>query len=1058
MKGTVVKKSFLYAFKIVNWLLRLIYLALAVAIIFLAAYYFGHELLFSLRGGDAASNLSIIHWFDNWFPRVPLWYPLQGGGVSLLYGYHFLSHLAAVILSRLTSIALENSYQVLGFLSVPLTSLGIYFFVWTRLKNQTTALVASFFYFLSPISWVWLFDWGFFGESVSYLFIPPALIFFDLFLCSVLARKFDFKSRLWFLLAVIFLVLLWITHALSFLGIIFFFPFYGLFYAFLSSKGKRIKNAAVSILVVFIFLAFTYLLASFHEINFQYYSLQAGTAGSASKEFFFKDASEWYFKPFLNLEEIPVENRRFAERNVSFAVPIWSLALLGLITSFWYSKKVFVIGVFSALNFLFVFYPAPVWRILNLTGAQHYRPLIISLRIFLPILAAFGVAAIPRLFWSVVFWWRRFLGKNISKVFHLIQLTLISVSTLALSVFVIIFFRYYSSQEPPAVRYGPYTLDFEMIDDSDWPYACPSEQNPFLPNICRLAKKPSVQKARLSGLCETWMAEGKSLIIPEFCAEGPPESGLNVLAQECMSGRVKQNYRVFCDAVVFPLTKVADIKTWPKFRLEADASIYQSGLATELLELKEEDATRIDVSPNLGGVTQSFNMNNFADSMLNLWGYQSSLNHSYWGYQQNVFYGKSEKTPVSLYNVAKWYGTQYVLLNTMDPSENFQRDPDNWEMVRPGIFHFKPTLKLYSYSTTKPLVLLIGSNKLAAYEIFFKLANEGVLSYDEAFLVLGKENIDDYSLKELNIFDALVLYGYSYKRQNKAFKLLDEYIEKGGSLYLSTGWQFYDRDWKIEKAPDFFPITSLTWSSDLETSSEFKIEDLSYADIDASKFGQLAWSGKSWGVSLPSEIRPWAKTVLSVSGYPIVVKGDYGEGKVVWSGLNWMGHISTYDNNPEEIKFLNAVFGFLLPSEDIDEESAGRSIIMTRDYPDKIEFTFSESLSPGALYFRESYHPDWKATIISGNRRTKLPIYKSGPLYKIVKTPPMKAGDKIIFEYSNGIRGVLANLVSLTTALLLIFYLIRGKRIIKLVVKVFGASHRRITTRTIKLIKWEEEE
>lgn len=1003
---------------------------MAVAIIFLVAYYFGKDLLFGLRGGDTANNLSIVNWFNHWFPRIPLWYPLQGGGVSLLYGYHFLAHLDTVILHRLTGLTLENSYQLLGFLSVPLTSLGIYFFVWTRLKNQTVALISSFFYFLSPIAWVWLFDWGFYGESVSYLFIPPTLIFFDLFISAVFKRQFDFKFRLWLLLGAVFLVLLWFTHALSFLGIILFFPFYGVLYPLISSKNLRLKNTVLATFLVFVFLAVTYLLGAFHEINFQYYSLQSKNAGSASKEFFFKDASEWYLKPFLSLEEIPITNRRRAEQNVAFAVPIWILALLGLAASFWISKKLFIIGIFSALNFLFIFYYGPVWKFLNLTGAQHYRPLIIPLRIFMPILAAYGVFAVPHLFWSLIFLWRRRLRGVLAQIVLTFQSLLVAVSAIILAGTIIMLFRYYSYLKPPSVRYGPNSLDFSIVVDDKWPYLCPSENNQFEPEICFLPKKDKFQLSILSTLCSSLKGETSP---PDYCAREPSSKALTDLAKKCDDDTIEKENNILCGAVAQSLEKKLNFRNWPKPKIMADSSSLIPGIYKDYLKSKgSQENVRVDISPNLGGLTQSFNLNNFSDSMINLWGYQSSLNHSYWGYEQQTFYGK-DRSPSSIYNTAKWFGTQYVLLNSdADPLENFKQDPKNWELITKGVFRLKSEIKLYSFSTKKSTVLVIGSEKLAAYETFFRLANESVLSYDDAFLVMGKDNIDDYSLSELQRFDGLILFGYSYKNRNNAFKMLDNYLKSGGKIYLSTGWQYSDKDWQIKDAPPFFPITDLSWSTDVKLRSIYKTEDNSFADFDTAKFSPPIWGKDPWGVSLPTNVRPWAKVILRLDGRPLVARGDYVSGKIVWSGLNWMGHISSYNNNLEEIKFMRGVFKSLFETPAKEEAEETNEVDMKRDFPDRIEFTFKKDFKAGGkLYFRESYHPDWKAYALTSKGKKKLEIYRSGPLYKLVMLPEIKIQDKVVFEYDNGLRGIIAVLISALTLIFLIFYIFLGQKFLK---------------------------
>src|SRR3990167_1062836 len=114
---------FNYLIKFIEIIFRSVYLLFALALIILSSYYFGNTIIDGVTGGDTAYNFSVIYWFDHWFPKIPLWYPLQGGGVSIVYGYHFLAHLGTVLVSRASGLTLENSFQMLSFVSVLLVSL-----------------------------------------------------------------------------------------------------------------------------------------------------------------------------------------------------------------------------------------------------------------------------------------------------------------------------------------------------------------------------------------------------------------------------------------------------------------------------------------------------------------------------------------------------------------------------------------------------------------------------------------------------------------------------------------------------------------------------------------------------------------------------------------------------------------------------------------------------------------------------------------------------------------------------------------------------------------------
>ena len=174
--------------------------------------FLGFTYFSGLRGTDSLNALSYVYWFDKWFPRIPYWNPLQNGGIVPVWGYPQLAHFFVIIIHKIFNISLLSSFQILGFISLPLTSLGMYLFVWVRLKNQTLALIAAVFYLLSPISWVWLFTWGFYAESIACIFIFPTFLFYDIFYQNFIKGKITWKGRIGLLFAVIFLALAFLAH------------------------------------------------------------------------------------------------------------------------------------------------------------------------------------------------------------------------------------------------------------------------------------------------------------------------------------------------------------------------------------------------------------------------------------------------------------------------------------------------------------------------------------------------------------------------------------------------------------------------------------------------------------------------------------------------------------------------------------------------------------------------------------------------------------------------------------------------------------------------------
>ena len=84
--------------KSINIIVRLAFLFISVAIVFGVAYLLGHVFFHGLRGNDSFNALNNIHWLDRFFPKIPYWYPLQGGGVSFTWGYPLLSSILPVVM------------------------------------------------------------------------------------------------------------------------------------------------------------------------------------------------------------------------------------------------------------------------------------------------------------------------------------------------------------------------------------------------------------------------------------------------------------------------------------------------------------------------------------------------------------------------------------------------------------------------------------------------------------------------------------------------------------------------------------------------------------------------------------------------------------------------------------------------------------------------------------------------------------------------------------------------------------------------------------------------
>ncbi|NIN65620.1 MAG: hypothetical protein GTO63_13185, partial [Anaerolineae bacterium] len=177
--------------------------------------------------------------------------------------------------------------------------------------------------------------------------------------------------------------------------------------------------------------------------------------------------------------------------------------------------------------------------------------------------------------------------------------------------------------------------------------------------------------------------------------------------------------------------------------------------------LPVDEGIRLDISPYQGQLVQRLNIYSDA-SQVNTYAFQLSLIHGMWGYQQGVFYSREYGSPAALNDLAQWFGVEFVIVHPdIDPIEKYvQAGWDRvWSDREVEIWRF-PDRTGMATATSRPSLLVVGKSDADAFMNVFRVANEGMLGYEEALLVQGKARIDAYDLDELRRFDAVILYGY----------------------------------------------------------------------------------------------------------------------------------------------------------------------------------------------------------------------------------------------------------------------------------------------------------
>jgi hypothetical protein len=239
--------------------------------------------------------------------------------------------------------------------------------------------------------------------------------------------------------------------------------------------------------------------------------------------------------------------------------------------------------------------------------------------------------------------------------------------------------------------------------------------------------------------------------------------------------------------------------------------------------------------------------------------------------------------------------------------------------------------------------------------------------------VQGGPYVDDYSAQDLAQFDEVLIYGGQAHDSARAFALLNGYVKSGGGLIVEASGSRLASSSGINEP---IPITGAT-PHDVNGDWQFTSVRSPITDgIDFSSFGPPLYSGGPWTVSAASGVRSWAQTVVSSAGNSVVVAGQFGQGRVVWSGLNLPFHVDSY-KSAEESRFLTTAMAWASRSNnDVAAISSAHE-----DGPQQMTINV-DSKARGVL-FKESWFDRWHA-YVNGRHVDVLP---AGPGFMYILLP-----------------------------------------------------------------------
>lgn len=932
---------------LLSLLFKIAIFVLAVFVVFLTVYLFFYKLFSEgLVGNDMRLAYSYAYFYDYYFPKIPIWYPMVGGGTSLTLGYPILTSLITVVIKRLFELNLVQAIVGFSFASFILSGIFLYLFCAFRLKNKTVGIIAAVSFYLSHIMWGWYVTAGFFAFSASFFFVPLVFLLFDYFLEKLEKKEgLTKRGRLGFLFLVFSFSLSFMFHPS--IGIILltglFFYLIGKLIVVKASFWDKIKISFFSYILP---IGTSFALISFWLLPFYYFS------GFANREGFLtvtpSSIAYYNFDQMFGL--LPWDAKNMSGM-VAFNRGVSILAGFGIILSLLRNfRKSFPLLFITLLPLLYI---TPILgnSILPLKSYLDVRGNIL-LAFFIPVLAGFGAYYVPQILFS----WLTGLIKKIKIQFAqnlFLSLTSLFISALA------------------------FFITWQVV--AHFPNL-PKTRASFLPN----------GTAYLSG-----NAVG-------YSGWGPVLSGISPLPEFSKWPELFKNTRFEA-----------------KYQPETD----YNALPKDLISFDLSKTPRVFFSPRLGQVNQGLGSVSFA-SNIESYTYQLSLIHGFWGFSQaRIFSGLGSPDEVNEWS--KWYGLKYAaLLKENDSLKPFQKadwkDAGDYKLGQGAIKLLKSPFDFSLISTSnKPRILVIGKYKFRPYEQIFKQAVMGIIPYDEAMLLEGKDSISSYSKDELKKYDLIILH--AYQNNSSSESLLRDYIASGGKVFMVAGWQYTSSDWQREHTPDFFPFEKLIWQE--LPDGAFRIEDENIK-ADVSKFGKMLYGTAPWGVST-GKVKENAKTLLSYDGVPLIASTKYRNGQIAVSGINIFAHIAVYENNPEEIKMLNRIlFGMLSDKKNIKEDQ----LDFIRDYPDQLTIPLNKDYNNSTFYFREAYFPYWQASVINSNgRKKKLKIERAGVGFMSFFVDSADKGDKVILEVKENYIAFFGKMISISTIIILILFLFKPK-------------------------------
>lgn len=318
----------------------------------------------------------------------------------------------------------------------------------------------------------------------------------------------------------------------------------------------------------------------------------------------------------------------------------------------------------------------------------------------------------------------------------------------------------------------------------------------------------------------------------------------------------------------------------------------------------------------------------------------------------------------------------------------------------------------------------VGSND--AYTNFVK--DIASLNLNTSYLVPVKisESIGGISSKNLNFVDSLVIYeptkNLGILAGNGWSKVYD-FVSRRGNVWIETGGN--SKDSENASLPKVFPIIETKLGG---LGSNWEVGGKLADRIDFSRLGKLDYQGDQWKLSFTegAQVKEGAEVLLTQKGYPIAVSQKIDKGKVLWTGINIFyrpDYFRRQGYGMEEANFVGVFLNEL--TDNLAPQKAKAKI--ERVSPEKILVT-GQGFS--GVLLKETNWPGWTARVESNGKSQSVPILTAGPELMYIPIPKQleKGSIRVLINYRGAFIYWLSFIVSLVSFILIVFYLLLGKR------------------------------